>query len=193
VGAEVVAIGAPKGLEFSLSRGVVSSLRDNDQILQIDAPINPDNSGGPVIDRTGCVVGVVTFQLEDSQVLNFAVAASRIAAFLAAPDSRPPDPEVNPGPALAGQPTCWFQMKTGAEQLEGFRCRISSRVKSNGHTVYDVVEPGGLSRTVVLWEGDSAEVILNGQAYQAGWRRDNDGEIEVSVNGGGVFVFSLPD
>lgn len=193
VGAEVVAIGAPKGLEFSLSRGVVSGLRENDQILQIDAPINPGNSGGPVIDRTGCVVGVVTFQLEDSEGLNFAVAASRIAAFLAAPDSRPPDPEVNPGPDLAGPPTCWFQMKTDAQQLEGFRCNVSARVNSNGHTVYDVVEPGGLSRTVVLWEGDTAEVILNGESYQAGWRRDNDGDIEVSVNGGGVFVFSLPD
>ena len=74
----MVAIGAPKGLEFSLSRGVVSSLRENDEILQIDAPINPGNSGGPVIDRTGCVVGVVTFKLEDSEGLNFAMAASRI-------------------------------------------------------------------------------------------------------------------
>ena len=193
VGAEVVAIGAPKGLEFSLSRGVVSSLRENDEILQIDAPINPGNSGGPVIDRTGCVVGVVTFKLEDSEGLNFAVAASRIAAFLAAPDRRPPRPEVNPSPLKSDKPTCWFQLKTGAEQLEGFRCRVSSRVSSNGHTVYDVVEPGGLSRTVVLWEGDKAEVILNGQAYPAGWRRDNDGDIEVSVNAGGVFVFSMPD
>jgi serine protease Do len=193
VGAEVVAIGAPKGLEFSLSRGVVSSLRENDEILQIDAPINPGNSGGPVIDRTGCVVGVVTFKLEDSEGLNFAVAASRIAAFLAAPDRRPPRPEVNPSPLKSDKPTCWFQLKTGAEQLEGFRCRVSSRVNSNGHTVYDVVEPGGLSRTVVLWEGDKAEVILNGQAYPAGWRRDNDGDIEVSVNAGGVFVFSMPD
>ena len=46
---------------------------------------------------------------------------------------------------------------------------------------------------MVLWEGDKAEVILNGQAYPAGWRRDNDGDIEVSVNAGGVFVFSMPD
>ena len=70
---------------------------------------------------------------------------------------------------------------------------MSSRVSSNGHTVYDVVEPGGLSRTVVPWEGDKAKVIFNGQAYPAGWRRDNDGDIEVSVNAGGVFVFSMPD
>jgi S1-C subfamily serine protease len=193
VGAEVVAIGAPQGLEFSLTRGVLSSLRENDEILQIDAPINPGNSGGPLIDRTGCVIGVVTFKLKDSEGLNFAVAASRIAAFLAAPEKRPPRPEVNPGAAPASKPNCWFQMKTGAEQLEGFRCRVSSRVNSNGHTVYDVVEPGGNSRTVVLWQGDKAEVIFNGQAYPAEWRRDSDGDIEVNVNNAGVFIFSMPD
>jgi hypothetical protein len=41
-------------------------------------------------------------------------------------------------------------MKAGAEQLRGFNCRNSARVNSNGHTVDVVVEPGGLSRTVVL-------------------------------------------
>jgi S1-C subfamily serine protease len=192
VGAEVVAIGAPQGLQFSLSRGVVSSLRDNDQILQIDAPINPGNSGNPVIDRTGCVVGVATFKLDDIEGLNFAVAASRIAAFLASPERPAPDPEVNPGPARADKPTCWFQIKAGAEQLQGFNCRISARVNSNGHTVDVVVEPGGLSRTAVLWEGDTAEVILNGQAYQAGWQRDDVGDIQVMVNGG-LFILSLPE
>jgi len=94
VGAEVVAIGAPQGLEFSLTRGVVSSLREDDQILQIDAPINPGNSGGPLIDRTGCVVGVVTFKLEASEGLNFAIAASRVERFLANPV--PPAPPRQP-------------------------------------------------------------------------------------------------
>ena len=193
VGAEVVAIGAPQGLEFSLSRGVVSSLRDNDEILQIDAPINPGNSGGPVLDRTGCVVGVATFKLQDSEGLNFAVAATRIAAFLAAPQGPNSGPEVNhPAPQLA-ESTCWFQMKTDAEQLQGSNCRVTARVNSNGHTVYDVVEPSGLSRTVVLWEGDKAEVILSGKVYQADWQRDNNGDIRVMVNEGGVFAFALPD
>jgi len=94
VGAEVVAIGAPQGLEFSLTRGVVSSLREDDQILQIDAPINPGNSGGPLIDRTGCMVGVVTFKLEASEGLNFAIAASRVERFLANPV--PPAPPRQP-------------------------------------------------------------------------------------------------
>jgi len=192
VGAEVVAIGAPQGLEFSLSRGVLSSLRDGGALLQIDAPINPGNSGGPLIDRTGCVVGVVTFKLEDSEGLNFAIASSRIAAFLADPAAPPQRPVVNTGPPQAAKPTCWFQMAQGAEQLRGFSCRVSARVNNNGHTVYDVVEPGGLSHTVVLWEGEKVEVIVNGQTDQGVWERDRDGDIMVNVNGG-VFAFSLPD
>ncbi|MEB3352742.1 MAG: S1C family serine protease [Cyanobacteriota bacterium] len=198
VGAEVVAIGAPQGLEFSLTRGVVSSLRDNAEILQIDAPINPGNSGGPLIDRTGCVVGVVTFKLEGSEGLNFAIATSTVERFLANPVApRPPAPPINPGQPGPAQPdqanpsTCWFQLSEGASRLEGSRCRVSSRVNSNGHTVFDVVEPNGLTRTVVLWEGSRAEVLVKGQTYEGEWMEDEDGDIRVEVNGG-VFAFSPP-
>jgi S1-C subfamily serine protease len=193
VGAEVVAIGAPEGLEFSLTRGVVSSLRENGQILQIDAPINPGNSGGPLIDRTGCVVGVVTFKLEGSEGLNFAISTSAVESFLANPV--PPEqagPRINPGQPQASLPTCWFQLTASSDRLEGVRCQVRSRVNSNGHTVFDVVEPGGLTRTVVLWDGDVAEVIVKGQTYQGEWLEDDDGDIRVNVNGG-VFAFSPPD
>ena len=198
VGADIVAIGAPKGLEFSLTRGVVSSLRDDGEILQIDAPINPGNSGGPVLDRTGCVVGVATFKLTDSEGLNFAVASSVIQGFLANPvaQNAPPSnpaPETpfnpsNPGTGIASGATCWFQMERHAERLEGFRCAVTSRKNVNGHTVFDVVEPGGLTRTVVLWEDKSAEVLLNGSRYEAQWAEDDDGDIRVRLEGG-VFAF----
>jgi serine protease Do len=201
VGADVVAIGAPKGLEFSLTRGVVSSLRDDGSILQIDAPINPGNSGGPVLDRTGCVVGIATFKLNDSEGLNFAVASSVIDRFLlnpggqAAPDSRP-EPSVpaapfnpsNPGSGQSSGATCWFQMQADSERLEGFRCDVSSRTNANGHTVFDVVEPNGLKRTVVLWQDKTAEVLINGESYEGEWLEDDEGDIRVRV-GGGVFAF----
>jgi len=195
VGADIVAIGAPKGLEFSLTRGVVSSLRDDGEILQIDAPINPGNSGGPVLDHTGCVVGVATFKLADSEGLNFAVASSSIERFLASPVSRQPSNSnssdapsspfnsKNQGTATGTGPTCWFQMQPGAERLKGYQCNISSRKNANGHTVFDVVEPGGLTRTVVLWEDKSAEVLLNGRSYEGEWLQDTDGDIRVTVDG----------
>ena len=198
VGADIVAIGAPKGLDFSLSRGVVSSLRGDGELLQIDAPINPGNSGGPVLDRTGCVVGVATFKLTNSEGLNFAVASSVIQGFLANPVARVKPPAQsseltpfnpsNPGSTSTGAATCWFQMQQNADRLKGFQCTVTSRKNRNGHTVFDVVEPGGLKRTVVLWANKSAEVLLNGQTYQGEWREDSDGDIRVTV-GGGTFAF----
>jgi len=55
-----------------------------------------------------------------------------------------------------------------------------------------VVEPNGLTRTVVLWEAGEAEVIVKGQPYQGKWLEDNDGDVRVDVNGG-VFAFSPPN
>ena len=196
VGADIVAIGNPEGLEFSLTSGVVSSLRDDGDLLQLDAPINPGNSGGPVLDRTGCVVGVATFKISDSEGLNFAVASSLIQNFLAKPSprwyspsnpgSRPPFNPSNPG--SAGN-TCWFQMRQGAQRLVGFRCSIIARKNVNGHTVFDIVEPGGLTRTVILWDDDkSVEVLLNGSRYIGQWDKDEDDDFRVTLDDG-VFIF----
>ena len=65
----VMAFGNPRGLEGSVSMGIVSStareLHPDDFLayIQTDAPINPGNSGGPLIDSQGRVVGVNTFIL----------------------------------------------------------------------------------------------------------------------------------
>ncbi|MER7073189.1 trypsin-like peptidase domain-containing protein [Terrabacter sp. NPDC000476] len=69
VGTPVFAVGHPLGLVDSLSAGVVSALdrsvrvegsRQLDHLIQIDAAVNPGNSGGPLLDRAGQVVGIVT-------------------------------------------------------------------------------------------------------------------------------------
>ena len=71
VGDPVVAIGSPYGLDGTVTTGVVSNIYE--KYFQTDAAINPGNSGGPLLDRNGDVLGVTTFQLEDSQGTNFAV------------------------------------------------------------------------------------------------------------------------
>lgn len=208
VGTDIIAIGAPKGLEFSISRGIVSGLRDDGAILQIDAAINPGNSGGPVLDGTGCVVGMATFKLRDSEGLNFALAASTINAFLAKPPSPPsrlettqsPDdasegaandsarrPEEASGRSTSG-PTCWFQLSQDSTDLEPSRCSVTTRRNVNGHLVYDVIEPNGTTRTVVLWNDDSAEVILQGKRYLGRWNKDQDGDFQVHLDQG-TFAF----
>ena len=82
IGSDVVVIGAPQGLEFSLTRGVLSQIRQNGDFLQIDAPINPGNSGGPLFDSTGCVAGMITFKKSESEGLNFAIGYEPIQKFL---------------------------------------------------------------------------------------------------------------
>lgn len=70
VGAHIMAIGAPLGLSGSLTSGIVSGLGRSFQepnggrmlhdMIQFDAAVNPGNSGGPLVDRNGAVVGIVT-------------------------------------------------------------------------------------------------------------------------------------
>jgi cytochrome c-type biogenesis protein CcmH/NrfG len=81
VGARVYAIGAPKGLELTLSEGIISSLRPvaGGQYLQITAPISPGSSGGGLFDEEGRLIGLPTFYLTEGQQLNFAVPVEWIA------------------------------------------------------------------------------------------------------------------
>ena len=75
VGAKVYVVGAPKGLELTLSDGLISSLRPvpGGQYLQITAPISPGSSGGGLFDNVGRLIGLPTFYLAEGQQLNFAV------------------------------------------------------------------------------------------------------------------------
>lgn len=74
-GSEVVAFGHPEGYDNSVSSGIVSALR-NDEI-QTDATINRGNSGGPLISRTGQLIGINTWGEGGrwSAGLNFAIRA----------------------------------------------------------------------------------------------------------------------
>ena len=76
-GQEVITIGSPLGLlQNSVTRGIVSGLRKIDAVtaIQTDAAMNPGNSGGPLLDRKGAVLGVNSFIQRGSQGLNFAIA-----------------------------------------------------------------------------------------------------------------------
>ena len=75
IGDRVVAIGNPRGLEGTVSEGIISSLRPTEdfKILQVTAPISPGSSGGPLFDAEGRVIGVTTATVVGGQNLNFAV------------------------------------------------------------------------------------------------------------------------
>ena len=76
-GQEVVVIGSALGtLQNSVSRGIVSGMRNSGGVtlIQSDAAANPGNSGGPMLDRDGRVIGILTAGYRNQQGLNFAVA-----------------------------------------------------------------------------------------------------------------------
>ena len=82
VGTEVLAVGAPMGFDFTFTRGIISSMRNEKKIVQTDAAVNPGNSGGPLIDMNGCVVGINTFGYTESEGLNFSIASTVVKRFI---------------------------------------------------------------------------------------------------------------
>jgi len=83
IGTDVLAIGTPRGLDWSVSKGIVSALRNVGDItvVQTDTAINPGNSGGPLISlNSGKVIGINSFgyRKDIAEGLNFAISSSEI-------------------------------------------------------------------------------------------------------------------
>jgi len=75
VGHQVYAVGAPQGLELSLSEGIVSQLRGGGShpIIQTTVAISKGSSGGGLFNAEAELVGITTFYLKEGQSLNFAL------------------------------------------------------------------------------------------------------------------------
>lgn len=82
VGETVYAIGAPQGLEITLSEGLISGLRDygDVRLIQTTAAISPGSSGGGLFDTQARLVGITTFVVKNGQNLNFALPGEWVSA-----------------------------------------------------------------------------------------------------------------
>lgn len=129
IGQSVFAIGSPRGLELSLSEGLVSSLRNtaDGALIQTTAAISPGSSGGGLFDEQGRLVGLTTAQILNGQNLNFAIPVEwlrhvgvqvRVAQNLAAPAAETPTataaPTVVP-PATSAPPEIEAAVEVVAE------------------------------------------------------------------------------
>ncbi len=81
IGEKVIAIGNPLGLSFTVTEGIVSALHRAgpnglNNYVQTDVTLNPGNSGGPLIDKKGKVIGMNNFKLGQAEGLGFALESN---------------------------------------------------------------------------------------------------------------------
>lgn len=112
VGAKVYAVGAPRGLELSLSDGIISQLRGGlPPMIQTTAAISPGSSGGGLFDDEGRLIGLTSLYMKGGQNLNFAMPVEWIS-------------KVKPGPGNGvSEPnqTGWLQPALAYEKSENWK------------------------------------------------------------------------
>jgi S1-C subfamily serine protease len=97
LGESVATLGYPQisvqGVEPKFGRGEISSLSgllDDPRHFQISVPVQPGNSGGPLVDLSGQVIGVIVARLRGGQIVNYAVKSNQLLKLMEAiPELRP--------------------------------------------------------------------------------------------------------
>jgi S1-C subfamily serine protease len=179
VGDDVVAIGNPFGLDRTVTRGIVSALQREiespsgftiDKVIQTDASINRGNSGGPLLDTSGRVIGVNTQILTGSQSeqgnvgIGFAVPVNTVKEVIAEliEDGR------------VDHPYLGVTMQTIDEKLaETFRLPVDRGV------LLAEVRPGSPAANAGL-RGGTTPVVVEGESYVLG------GDVVTHVDGNAV-------
>lgn len=124
-GSPIVVMGNPYGLKSSVVSGVLSGRREVEgrSMLQIAVPVEPGNSGGPVLDMRGRVQGVVTMKSLVTENLGFAVESQAVATLLDRPNPVPIERWVTIGTLDSRQWTTRFgadwRQRAGEIQVDG--------------------------------------------------------------------------
>jgi serine protease Do len=132
-GGAVLALGNPQGLAHSVVKGVVSARREIGEVemLQLAIPIEPGNSGGPLLDERGQVQGVLTLKSAVTENLGFAVPVNALRELIERPNSVPLDRWLTIGALNEREWTAslgarWTQ-RAGRLKAEGFGSGFGGR------------------------------------------------------------------
>ncbi|GAA4446066.1 trypsin-like peptidase domain-containing protein [Nibrella saemangeumensis] len=150
VGQIAIAVGNPFGFQYSLTAGVVSALgrtlrsesgRMIDDVIQTDASLNPGNSGGPLVNSHGDVIGVNTAVILPAQGICFAVSSNLTAL-------------------VAGKLIMHGRVRRGYLGIAGQLINLTERIKQynqlNAKTgvLIASLEPDGIAYNTELQPGD---------------------------------------
>jgi S1-C subfamily serine protease len=162
VGQLVIAIGNPYGFQSTVSTGVVSALgrglrsregRPIENIIQHTAPLNPGNSGGPLVDSRGRVVGINTAIIPIAQGIGFSIPA-------------------NTARFVISQLLTYGKVRRGHLGISARQRPVDRRLARYHNLPYDVavevvsLEPRGPADTAGVREGDLI-VLLNGKPVRS--------------------------
>jgi S1-C subfamily serine protease len=128
VAARAYVIGSPKGYDFSISDGFISQIRSVDGLLQyqLSCPISPGNSGSPVFNQRGEVIGIASWTKADAQNLSFAIPSQdffRLSVF--------------------ERPTTWAQLAATTRPSPGVNLMESGR--SNDKALEEETDEGSFA------------------------------------------------
>ena len=147
VGAPVIALGNPLGLKHSVVNGVLSAKRQVDErlMLQVAIPVEPGNSGGPLLNQRGEVIGVVTLKSLVSQNLGFAVQVDDVKVLLENPN-----------------PIAWKQWLTigQLDPLEWTPLFGANWTQRAGRVLVEGAGQGFGGRSLCLWQRPVAQLPL---------------------------------
>jgi serine protease Do len=172
VGERLTMIGSPVGMEFTVHQGSVSNVDRRDfgiAYIQIDAPVNPGNSGGPLIDERGHVVGVITMKRLDAEGIGLAVPINYLHT-----GASPLLPDLA-GPRSAGFERMVQRAETDSDKMavefstsEHRPGLIGATVSGGSSLMIEVLwpsptEPGAHTFTFHFWNGDNRICSFEGE------------------------------
>ncbi|MBO0723077.1 MAG: trypsin-like peptidase domain-containing protein, partial [Blastocatellia bacterium] len=170
VGQEMLALGNPLGLDQSLTAGIVSAVNRvipgtffslQEPLIQVDTPINHGNSGGPLLNRCGEVVGITTAIIPDAQNIGFAIPINLAKAVI---------PDLIKQGHLS-RPWLGFHGQFIDENLQSFL-----KIPLTTGFLIEVIEPGSPAEQAKL-QGGEIELTIGGDDFLLG------GDIITSLNG----------
>jgi hypothetical protein len=173
VGEDVLVMGAPRGMEQTVSRGIVSAIRDPGEgyrLIQTDAAISPGSSGGGMFNLEGELVGLTVSYLEDAQNINFVIPINYVRGMFSTQTQYPlSDLAQNIGVGN-GNTSSGSSFTELDDLMSAINERVEGAFEKKGDNWYLVDD------SYLLWARVISENIVFTQLY------DNEVQVELTSN-----------